>query len=47
MLISIFLFTIAFLGCYDESTWYFVVVEINEISAVGEDEFEKICKHVQ
>lgn len=32
MLISIFLFTIAFLGCYDESTWYFVVAEINEIS---------------
>lgn len=35
MLISIFLFTIAFLGCYDESTWYFVVVEINEISCIG------------
>lgn len=34
MLISIFLFTIAFLGCYDESTWYFVVVEINEISCI-------------
>lgn len=46
MFIFIFLFIIVFFGCYDESIWYFVVVEINEILVLGEDEFEKICKYV-